>query len=77
MWKQWGEERGRLKKIDTSFTLRRQSDGTILRYAEYKPRYHSECERRDSRFENKQVTSELFLIFYHTTKHVAVKLQIQ
>lgn len=34
-----GEERGRLKKMDTSFTVCRQSDGTILRYAEYEPRY--------------------------------------
>lgn len=71
----WREERGRLKKMDTSFTVCRQGDGTILRYAEYEPRY-SEWERRNTHFQNKQVTlSELFFIFCHTTC-AAVKLQI-
>lgn len=59
-------------KIATSFTVCRQSDRTILRSAEYKRRYYSECGRRNARFKNKQVTrSELILTFYHATKRFA------
>lgn len=69
MWKHGEEEeRERLKKIDNSFTVRRQSDGTILRSAENKPRYYSECGRRNA--ENKQLTSHFL------SNNQAVKLQI-